>query len=77
MVRRGCIASQYYKVAAALKECGHGLQGVAIDDIKRACTVGRAGIVAEVQIVVLRHKGSQLTQDGESSIAGVEYPYWT
>ena len=48
-----------------------------IDDIKRACAVGRTRIVAKAEVVVLRHQLAHTVKYCQPSIAGVEHTYWS
>ena len=70
---RGRVAGQDDQVAAPGEEVGDALQRVAVYHVERACAVGRAGVVAQVDVVVLRQGGAYLLQDGEASVAGVEH----
>ena len=48
------IAGQYHQPATSAEEKPHRFESEAIHDVERSRTVGRTGIVAEIQIVILR-----------------------
>ena len=72
---RGGVASQYDQVAAHSEEPFYTFEGVFINDIEGARTIGGAGIVAEVYVVVARELLADFTQDGQTSVSRVEYAY--
>ena len=72
---RGGVAGQDDQRAALAKKGLDGLEGVFVDHLEGVRAIGRAGVVAEVQVVVLRHQLSDLPQDGQSAVAGVEDAY--
>ena len=69
---RGSVAAQDDQLAAHGEEFLDGLARELIDDIERPRTVGCAGIVAQIQIVVLWQLVADAVKDGQSAVAGVE-----
>ena len=70
---RGGVAGQYHEAAAALEEHLDCLKRVLVNHLERVRPVRRAGIVAEIQIVVLRQQLPYLPQYRQSAIARVEH----
>ena len=62
-------------MTTALKESQYGLAGELIDDLERAATIGRTGIIAQIQKVVFGQELSDAVKDGEASVAGIENAY--
>ena len=62
-------------MAAAGEEGADGLKRVAVDFGERPRAVGGAGVVATVQIVVLRQALPQRAKDSKTAEARVEYAY--
>lgn len=73
--KRACrcgVASEDDERATLPEEPLHALQCVAIDSFKGAGTVGRTGIVAEVEVIVLRQSCGNGAEDGKTAVAGIE-----
>jgi len=68
----GRIAGEDNEGAVEAAKVSDGLSSEVVDDIEGAVAVGRAGVVAEIDVVVLRKVSGDLPKDGESSVAGVE-----
>ena len=66
------VAGQDDEVAALLEQIPHSLERELIDEVEGACAVGSAGVVAKVEVIVLRHQPAYLAQDSQSAIARVE-----
>ena len=60
-----------------LKELTHRLDGKLINHVKGPDTIRCPGIIAQVQVVILRHQLTYLPQDGKSAITRVENTDWT
>ena len=69
---RGGVAGQDDEGAAFGEEVHDGFAGEAVDGVVGACAVGGAGVVAEVDVVVVGLGFADLVEDGESAEAGVE-----
>ena len=69
---RGRVAGQDDEFAAAGEEFRHGLQGVAIHYVEGARTVGCAGVVAEVKIIVVGQASANLSQDRQAAVARIK-----
>jgi hypothetical protein len=70
---RGCVAGQNDEDASTLKKELHGLTGIFINHVEGLVTVRGAGIVAEIQIVVLGQLPQERPQYGQPTKAGIEY----
>ena len=60
------------EIATLLVQVIDRLKGVFINDIKRACSVWRTRIVAQVEIVVLGEMLANVIQDCQSAVTAVE-----
>ena len=60
-------------MAAALEKRFNGFQRIAVNHVEGAATVGGAGVVAKIEVVVLRQKLLNLPENGQSAISGVEH----
>lgn len=69
---RGGVASEDNELAVEFEEGLYTLQGVAVDHLEGAGSIGHSGIVAEVDIVVLWETLLYAVPDGEATIARVE-----
>ena len=70
---RGCVAGQYDEAAAQREEFGDGFARELVNHVERARAVGGAGVVAEVDVVVLGQQAAHLVEYGEAAVAGVEH----
>ena len=70
---RSRIASQYHQMATQVEEFLHGFTRKLIHDLERTCPVGCAGIISQIKIIILRHQLTNLMQDGQSAVTGVEH----
>ncbi len=69
----GCrVAGKYDERTALRQQPLYALQGVTVHSIKAAGAVRRPGIVAEVEVVVLRQVGHQLAQHRKAAVTGIE-----
>lgn len=66
------VTGQNNKRTVLPKQPLYTLQGVTVHCFKAAGTVRRPGIVAEVEIVILRQCIHQRTQHGKAAITGIE-----
>ena len=69
---RSRVASQDYQRAPLVEEVQHRLFGELVDNLKRPCTVGGTGIVAQIEVVVLRQPLAHLFENGEAAVSRVE-----
>ena len=67
------VAGQDDEAAAHGEELYDGFARELVHHVERARPVRRTGVVAEVQVVVLRQHAAHLVQDGKSAVAGVEH----
>ena len=72
---RGCVATKNDELATHVEQFAYCLQRELVDDLETACSIGSTRIVAQVQIVVLGKHRLYLTQNGQTSVAGVENAY--
>ena len=60
------------EIAALLVQEIDRLKGIFINDIKRACPVGRTRIVAQVEVVILGEMLANVIQDSQSAVTAVK-----
>ncbi len=65
----GGVAGEDHEAAIEREEGFYGLEGEVVDDIEGARAVGGSGVVAEVDIVVLREECANFAQDCQTSVA--------
>lgn len=70
---RSGVAGEDYEVAALVEQMPYGLEREAVYEVERACAVGRACVVAEVEEVGVGDDPPQFAQYSEASVARVEY----
>lgn len=68
----GRVASDDDEMASHLEEFLYGLPCELIDDVERSWSVGRACVVAEVEVVVLWQQLANAMQDGKATVTAVE-----
>ena len=66
------IASQDYKLASLIEKRLHSLLCKTIHDFERTRTIGRTGIIAQINIIIPRHCCSDLIKNGKPPVTGVE-----
>ena len=71
-LRRCRIASQDYKLASLIEKRLHSLPCKTIHDLKRARTIRRTSVIAQINIIIPRHCFSDLIKNGKPSVTGVE-----
>ena len=59
-------------MASHFKEAYHCLTRKLIDYIERACTIGRSGIVSQIEVIVLGQQLTDSMKDGQSAISAVK-----
>ena len=69
---RSRVAGQDYQRTPLVEEVQHRLFGKLIDNLKRPCTVRGPGIVAQIEVVVLRQPLAHLFENGEAAVSRVE-----
>ena len=74
---RGGVTAEDDKVATHREELDDCLAGELIDDVERAWSVRRTGVVAKVYVVVVGQQLADTVEDSQSTIAGVEHSYWS
>ena len=72
--RRSRITGQNNQLATFGEQLHHSLPGKPVYYLKRARPIRSPGIVAEVNIIVVRHCLTDLIKYGKSSIAGIKDP---
>ena len=68
----GGVTAEDDEVAAHLEELQHGLARKLIDHVERTWSIGCAGVVAEIKVVVFGKQLADAMQDGEAAVAAVE-----
>ena len=68
----GSIAGKDDEIATLLVQVINRLKGVFINDIKRACSIGRTRIVTQVEILILGEMLANVIQDSQSAVTAVE-----
>lgn len=71
--RRGGIAAEYNQMASHIEQAHYCLTCELIHDVKRAWSVWRTGIVAQVQEIILGQQLAYAMKYGQTAIAGIEY----
>ena len=69
------VACHNHQPASLPEQVFHSLQGEVVHQLKRAAAIGCAGIVAQIQIVVLRQQRFDVAQHSQTSVTRVEYTY--
>ena len=69
---RGCVAGDHHEVASDREEFLNSLTGEIENELEAAGAIGSAGIVAEIDVIVLRQPAADFLEDGEASVTGVE-----
>jgi hypothetical protein len=72
---RSGVAGKDNQMATLREEVLHTLTGKLVHHIERAGTIGGAGVVAKIEIVVLRQQALYLTIYCETTVARVENTY--
>ena len=69
----GGVAGEDDEMASHAEQFLHCLTSELIYDVERPWTIRSTGVVAEIEIVVLRQQLTHLMKDGQSAIAGIEH----
>ena len=69
---RGGVTAQDNQLASHLKQSLYGLTCELIDHLERTGTIGRTGVVAQIEIVIVGQQLAYAVEDGESSVSAVE-----
>ena len=68
----GSIACKDDEIAALLVQEIDCLEGVFVNDIKRACSVGCTRIVAQIEVIVLGKMLANFVENGQSAVAAIK-----
>jgi len=69
---RSSVARKNDQRTACIEEMLHALQCVAIHRFKRPWSIGSAGIVAHIKVIIPGEKRQQLLKNGKPSVAGIK-----
>ena len=69
---RGGVAAKDDEMAPHLKESLHGLARKLVDHVEGTWAIGCAGVVAQVEVVVLGKQLAYAVKDGETAVAAIE-----
>ena len=67
------VAGKDDEVASALEQRPDSLKSELIDNVKRAGAVGSAGVVAEVEVVVMRQSPPHFFENCQAAVARIEH----
>jgi hypothetical protein len=70
---RSGIAGEYHQGTALLEKPLYALQRIVIDGLERSVAIWRPGIIAQVDIIILRQPVHHFFQYGQSAITRIEY----
>ena len=70
---RGGVTGEDNECAAFVEEPLDGFESEFVDHVSAAGAVGSAGAISEEEVVVLRERFEQRTQNREATEAGIEY----
>ena len=70
---RSGVTSQDNERTSQLEKLAYGLKRKIINHFERTGAIRRTGIIAQINIVVLRQQLAYLSQYGQSSVSGIEY----
>ena len=73
---RSSVAGEDDKRTTEVKQTLHGLEREFINALEAAGTIRGTGIIAQVEIIVLRQKTAYLTQNGETAVTAVKDADW-
>ena len=74
-LRRGGVARQDHQGTAPVEKLLHGLERELVDHVERARAIWSAGIVAQIQVIILRKQLAYLAENRQTAVAGIENAY--
>ena len=71
---RGRVTGQDDQLAPHLEQLENSLAGELVHNLEGTRSVGRTGIVAQINVIVLGKRLTYLAKNGQAAVAGIEHP---